>query len=112
RLNQRKDDFWRDCCEMSIPESLAERIALFEDAAHVFQDAHDLFRVDSWVQVMLGQRLTPGSYHPAAQLMLEPQLKDALASLSSNIARAVAGMPTHDALLSGFATQDKEALAV
>src|SRR5438105_12916790 len=79
RLNQRDEDFWRDCREMEVPDSLAERIALFSDAAHAFQDAHDLFRVDSWVQVMLGQRLTPGSYHPAAQLMPEPQLKDALA---------------------------------
>ena len=97
---------------MQVPDSLAERIALFSDAAHAFQDAHDLFRVDSWVQVMLGQRLMPLGHHPAAQLMLEPQLKDAMASLSSNIARAVAGMPTHEAWLSGFATQDKEALAV
>ena len=42
-----------------IPDSLAARIALFRDNAQAYQDAHDLFRVDSWVQVMLGQRLEP-----------------------------------------------------
>jgi tryptophan halogenase len=112
-LTERNDsDFWRGCREMSIPDSLAERIALFRDAAHAYQDAHDLFRVDSWVQVMLGQRLSPRSHHPAAQLMPEAQLRDALASLTGNIARAVAAMPTHEAWLVGFAVPDRESLAV
>jgi tryptophan halogenase len=103
RLNERDDsDFWRDCREMTIPDSLAERIGLFGEAAHAFQDSHDLFRIDSWVQVMLGQRVLPSSYHPAAQLVPEAQLRDSLASLSSNIARAVDGMSTHEAWLSGF----------
>ena len=75
-LNERDDsDFWRDCREITVPDSLAERIALFRDAAHAFQDSHDLFRIDSWVQVMLGQRLTPLSYHPAAQIIPEAQLQ-------------------------------------
>jgi tryptophan halogenase len=72
----------------------------------VFQDAHNLFRIDSWVQVMFGQRLTPGSYHPAAQLMPEPRLCDALEGLRNNIARGVATTPTHSAWLQRFAGQD------
>src|SRR5206468_360831 len=54
RLNERDDsDFWRGCREMTLPDSLVQRIALFGEAAHAFQDSHDLFRFDSWVQVML-----------------------------------------------------------
>jgi len=112
RLNERDEDFWRDCRAIEVPDSLAERIALFSDAAYGFQDAHDLFRVDSWVQVMLGQRLMPGSYHPATQLMPEAQLKDALATLKGNIAHAVEAMPTHEAWLRNFVATEKEALAV
>jgi tryptophan 7-halogenase len=109
RLSERDDsDFWRSCRGMRIPDSLAERIALFGEAAHAFQDSHDLFRIDSWVQVMLGQRLTPLSYHPAAKLVPEAQLRDSLASLSSNIARAVDGMSTHEAWLRGFAAQNRQ----
>ena len=103
RLNERGDPFWRDHREARLPDSLSERIALFEEAAHALQDSHDLFRVDSWVQVMLGQRLTPLGYHPAAKLVPEAQLRDSLASLSSNIARAVDVMRTHEASLRGFA---------
>jgi tryptophan halogenase len=106
RLNERREDFWRDFQEIELPDSLAQRIALFAETAQAFQDAHDLFRVDSWVQVMLGQRLTPRSCHPAAQLMPEPQIKDALSGLRSNIARAVQAMPTHQAWLGGFAAPE------
>jgi tryptophan halogenase len=103
-LNERGDsDFWRQCRDMTVPDSLAQRVALFRDAAHALQDTHDLFRVDSWIEVMLGQRLAPGAYHPAAQLMPEPQLREALNSLGSNIARAVEMMPTHEARLKAFA---------
>lgn len=102
RLNQREGDFWRGCREMEVPDSLAHRIALFADSAHAFQDAHDLFRVDSWVQVMLGQGLTPRSYHPLAQMMPNRQLNDGLESLRVNIERAVAALPKHESWLEGF----------
>src|SRR5438270_1633515 len=70
RLNERDDsDFWRDCRDMAIPDSLAERIALFREAGHAFPDSHDLFRIDSWVQVMPGPRVIPSSYHPTAKLV-------------------------------------------
>lgn len=103
-LNQREgSDFWRDCRNLEIPDSLKHRIALFRDAAHVYQDTHDLFRIDSWVQVMLGQRLQPRSYHPATRLMPEPQLKDALASLKQNISKAGTSLPSHEDTLRAFA---------
>ena len=106
-LTERDDsDFWSDCRSLTVPDSLAQRIDLFREAAHAFQDTHDLFRVDSWVQVMLGQRLAPHGRHPAAQLMSEPQLRDALQSLRSNIVHAVTAMPTHQAWLRGFDAPD------
>jgi tryptophan halogenase len=101
--NSRKDsDFWRHCREMDVPDTLKERIALFREAAHVFQDAHDLFRIDSWVQVMLGQGVEPSACHAAARIIPEAQLQDALGSLDANIARAVANMFTHEHWLGGY----------
>ena len=49
----------------TIPDSLAERIALFRESAQAYQAPDELFRVDSWVQVMLGQRLEPRGCHHA-----------------------------------------------
>ena len=103
KLTERDDSpFWRRCREMEIPESLARRIALFRDHALAYQDANDLFRIDSWVQVMLGQRLEPQGRHLMGELMRPEQLRQALDDLRTNIARAVAGMPPHQAFLDGY----------
>ena len=103
KLTERDDSpFWRRCREMEIPESLARRIALFRDNALAYQDGEDLFRVDSWVQVMLGQRLAPRSRHLMGELMQPEQLRQALNDLRSGIAKAVAAMPSHQAFLEGY----------
>ena len=101
-LNQREEPFWKRCREMTVPDSLAERIALFRDGARAFQDAHDLFRVDSWVQVMLGQRLEPKSWHRMGALMSDELLKQTLDGLAGGIARAVESMPAHQQFLDGY----------
>ena len=95
-------EFWQHCRNMSIPDSLAERIHLFREHAHAFQDSHDLFRIDSWVQVMLGQRQDPASYHLVARLMSEPRLREALATLQSNISRSVEAMSSHAQVLQKY----------
>jgi len=88
-------DFWRYVRTMAIPDSLAARIALFREDGHAYQGPDELFRVDSWVQVLLGQRLPPRGYHALARLMPPAQLREALGDLKANIARAVARMPGH-----------------
>ncbi len=99
-LTEREDsEFWRYCRNMSVPASLAERIALFAESAHAWQGQDELFRVDSWVQVMLGQRLRPRSWHRIARQIPDAQLRDALASLKANIDKTVAGMPVHQDFL-------------
>ena len=101
-LTERDEDFWRECRTMDIPDTLAERIALFRDGAYAYQAADELFRTDSWVQVMLGQRLIPRSYHAIGGLMAPEQLRDALANMKRNIDSAVAQLPQHQAFLDSF----------
>ena len=77
-------------------------MALFEEGAQAYQDADELFRIDSWVQVMLGQGLLPKGYHRVAQLMPADRLREALASLKANIGGAVDKMPAHQEFLREF----------
>jgi tryptophan halogenase len=103
KLTERDDSaFWRHCRTMEIPDSLARRIALFRENAQAYQGGDELFRVDSWVQVMLGQRLQPRGHHQLARLMPPGQLRQALDGLKSNIAGAVATMPSHQAFLDRY----------
>jgi tryptophan halogenase len=103
KLTERDDsEFWRYCREMAAPDSLADRIALFAESAKAYQTPDDLFRADSWVQVMLGQRLQPRHYHQLGRLMSRDQLGQSLAHLKANIADAVAKMPAHQEFLEQY----------
>ena len=102
-------EFWRHCRNMDIPDSLAERVELFRNHAQAYQDSHDLFRVDSWVQVLLGQRLTPASHHRVAESMQEARLQEALITLRKNIERAVQAMPEHGEFLRSYLPESSEA---
>ncbi len=98
-LNERDEPFWRDRRDMALPDTLAERIALFAENGVAYQAPDDLFRVDSWVQVMLGQRLEPKRWHHLGQMMTRDQMTAALGNLKGSIDRNVAAMPTHEAFI-------------
>lgn len=96
KLNRREDsDFWKDRAAMEIPDSLQHRMDLYVKNALAFQDGADLFRVDSWVQVMRGQGLESQGYHHMGRLVADGQLKTALADLKNSIDRAVNSLPKH-----------------
>jgi tryptophan halogenase len=101
-LTERTEPFWQRCRDMTVPDSLADRIALFAEGAHAFQDSHDLFRVASWVQVMLGQRLAPRQHHGLARMMPMDQLARALADLKAGVDASVARLPAHQAFLERY----------
>jgi tryptophan 7-halogenase len=95
-LTERDDSpFWRRCRDMEVPDSLRQRIALFRDGAQAFKDSADLFRSDSWVQVMLGQRLEPQAWHRLGELMPRERLEPTLAEMRRNVASRVAALPKH-----------------
>jgi tryptophan halogenase len=99
-----RDDspFWNHVRTMTIPDTLSERMALWRENAHAYQDQDQLFRIDSWVQVLLGQGLTPRGYHRVGQLMPPETLRRALTDLKTNIAGAVAKLPQHEAFLNNW----------
>lgn len=92
-----RDDtpFWRHCRDMQIPDSLARRIRLFREGAFAYQAENELFRVDSWVQVLLGQGIVPAHYHHSPQQMKDDDLKRLLAGLRQAVSQAVERMPRH-----------------
>ena len=99
-----RDDtpYWRDCRDMAIPDSLAHRLELFRETGMVFPDAADVFRVDSWLQVLVGQRKTANAYHYLARMPGDEKLRTMLATLRGTIGDAVAKMPTHKQFLDSY----------
>jgi tryptophan halogenase len=104
-------EFWRYCKHMEVPESLTHKIALFAASGRVGRDVDDLFRDSSWVQVMLGQGITPADYDPMADQIAPAQLAEFLANLKTITARAVASLPTHEEYLARHCPVDERLLA-
>ena len=102
-LTERTDSaFWRERAAMDIPDTLRSRLDLFRDTGLVSQEKSELFQVDSWLQVMMGQRLQPQGRHHLGRLMSRDQMQTALNGLSTNIANAVARLPTHQDFLDQY----------
>lgn len=103
KLTQRDDTpFWRSCRDMDIPDSLAERIELFRASGSIYPEAEELFRVASWLFVMLGQGIAPENHHHMGALLGDERLSRALESLKGNIGQAVNSMPRHQDFLQKY----------
>jgi len=98
-LNQRDEPFWKRMRDMPLPDSLATRTALFREGAQAFQANDELFTITSWVQVMLGQKLTPRAHNRVARMMPEGRLQQTLGQMAANVAGAVRALPAHQAYL-------------
>lgn len=94
--------FWQHCKNMEIPKSLKQRLDLFKETGRIFTNEGELFRVDSWAQVMLGQGVYPDQYHQIAAIMKQHELEKFLGDIRQTIDKAVAGLPSHQAFLDQY----------
>jgi tryptophan halogenase len=93
---RRDSEFWKYCAGMSIPEPLADVIALFRDSGRFYRNAEEMFALTSWVQVMIGQRILPAAWHPLVDAVAEDELAQLGESVRNVIASCVAAMPAHE----------------
>ena len=81
---------------------LESDLELLRERAHAWQDPDELFRVDSWTHVLLGQGITPGQPHPLARALADDDLRKLLASIRQPIDHAVAQMPSQQAFIDRY----------
>jgi tryptophan 7-halogenase len=106
RTDREDSEFWRYCRHMSVPQSLTEKMALFEGGGFLYKNPEDLFRESSWVQVMVGQGLMPKSFHTMANRLSSDQLGNFLGDMKTLIARATSGLPGHQEFISAHCKAD------
>ena len=97
--NQRDDPFWQHCRRMALPDSLAEKIALFRESGKTSVGYGDLFQDIAWQQVMLGQELLPEDFHPLANTIDDKQLEGFMGEVRGHIADVVKGLPDYQRFL-------------
>jgi tryptophan halogenase len=102
--NQREGEpFWDGVRAMKVPELLQHKIDLFHSSARVSASFDELFDARAWIQVMIGQNLMPETYHPVADVLPEPRLKEFLDGLERSHVQEVSAWPEHGAFVARFA---------
>ncbi|MCQ8186101.1 tryptophan halogenase family protein [Parvularcula maris] len=91
--------FWNRMRTLSIPDSLAEKMALFRERGYVIQYKDGLFLEPSWLAVYLGQRVLPKAFDPRAVRTDGEKTKAALTGLATEIRSVVNTLPSHSAYL-------------
>jgi len=97
--NRRGEPFWDACRNMSIPDSLRQRIELFRETAGIFCAPDDLFQLTSWLQVLWGQGVRPRATHPFVEAIAPQDRAGYLQDLRRLLAQAAGQVPDHAAFI-------------
>ena len=105
--NRQDTPFWRYCRNMEIPETLAHRIELFRRTGRVFRLQNELFAENSWLQVMLGQGITPDHYHPVVDVMDDQELDKFLKQIKGQVDATLSRLPNHAAYVEEYCRSER-----
>jgi tryptophan halogenase len=92
-----RDDsaLWRYCGEMSVPDSLQQKIEVFKSCGRVVLQGEETFLEPSWVAIFLGQHVYPRRYDPLIDVIELPRLQRGLQQRRAAINAAAQAMPQH-----------------
>jgi tryptophan halogenase len=96
KVTDREDsEFWRYLKHMDVPDSLKERLELFETSARFFVHGKaELFREESWVQVLIGQGLRM-RYDPMVDIVPDTDALNYLKDIEEVIGDVARQLPDH-----------------
>lgn len=103
----RTEPFWRHCRQIPQPDSLREKIELFASHGRILREEGEPFPVQSWLSVMIGQRLVPRSHDPMADSLDTTAIKARLDHLRARIELCADSMPSHEDFLRTVCSADK-----
>ena len=81
---------------MPVPETLKNKIELFNSNGRIYRNNNELFTEVSWLQVMFGQGIKPQGYHP----LVDAKSDDLVEKMVANVKHVMHGvadlMPSHE----------------
>ncbi|MFT4809857.1 MAG: tryptophan halogenase [Paraglaciecola sp.] len=102
-LQQRDDhEFWRHFRNMKVSDRLQQIMALYQNNGTIIEETDDLFAENSWVQVMMGQGLTPKQYHPIVDMMSDRDLNMFMRQQETSVQRQLSKLPAHTQFIQHF----------
>jgi tryptophan halogenase len=86
--------FWDYCRTMPIPDTLAYKLDLFRSSGRYPELGYDLFKLTSWVAVMIGQGIDPQGFDPMVESVAPRDADRVLSGMRAVIAQAAQQMPS------------------
>ena len=93
--NGRDEPLWRHCREMTLPDTLLEKIDQFRAGGRIMRVDEELFTELGWLQVLIGQGVIPRGYHPLADAPGNIEVDGYLGALRELVAAKASRMPDH-----------------
>lgn len=101
KLNDRVgDSFWDDCRNMSVPDSLAHRIEIYQSSGRVVMHDGEVVDRMNWVALFDAQKIYPSQYDVVARGIPVQLINEHLALIRQTFLNAVAAMPAYQTFLS------------
>lgn len=94
-INRREEPFWETLRNMTLPESLLEKVELFRKTGFMHNEQGDLFTEANWISVLIGQGIRPENSMYMVNTMTDEQLDKYIQSVKLQIASLTEKMPLH-----------------
>jgi tryptophan halogenase len=92
---ERQGPFWEYCRHIPLTDSLKEKIDLFRSHGRILREDTELFPIQSWLFVMMGQNIVPRSYDPMTDSLNPDKIMSNLDSIRATVRRCADAMPAH-----------------
>jgi tryptophan halogenase len=92
---ERQGPFWAACRDIPLTDTLQEKIDLFRSHGRILREEGDVFPVMSWLSVMIGQNVIPGSHDPLVDRLDAETIRLKLDETRGKVRQCVDAMPRH-----------------
>lgn len=97
------EPFWVEASTMEVPPSLAHTLTQFRERGRLPFYEEETFSRDSWLAVLLGQRVYPRRIDPLVDAVPEDEAEGVMARIRNAIAANVQRLPPHGEYLRSLA---------
>jgi len=98
-VSQRPEPFWRDCCAISLPDTLRYKLELWRASGRVALFEGESHLEPSWVAILLGNGYIPLSHDARADAVDSATLVAAMTRRRQEVTRTAQSCPDHQAWL-------------
>jgi tryptophan halogenase len=92
---ERLDAFWQHCRTIPLTDTLQEKIDLFRSRGRILREDNELFPIQSWLSVMIGQDIVPRGYDPMTDGLDTGSVAARLDAIRAQVRQCAEAMPDH-----------------